>query len=118
MLMVWNQIETPLSTRVDLGPALQWAGVSPGQRLSISSAIAGPSETPGAEPSWALGNSVRVVMKSNGAVPMQLKLPAMAFEYYLIRASELDMTKRQSSILPAKTLPLTRVLSARLRRTT
>ena len=46
MLMVWNQVERPLSKAIDLGAALQWAGVEPGERLSISSAIAGPSKAP------------------------------------------------------------------------
>ena len=69
---------------VDLGSAVQWAGISPGQRLSVSSAIAGPSETPGVEPSWALDHSVQVVVGREGQLLMELKLPAMAFEYYLI----------------------------------
>ena len=54
MLMVWNQVEAPLETTVDLGEALRWADVALGQKLSIDSAIAGPSSTPGSEPSWAV----------------------------------------------------------------
>ena len=87
MLFVWNQVETPLEATVDLGQALRWADVSLGHKLSIASAIAGPSTTPGAEPSWAAGRgAVQVVVGAGGTAAVQLRLPAMAFEYYLIKA--------------------------------
>ena len=57
------------------------------EKLSIASAIAGPSTTPGAEPSWAAGRgAVQVVVGAGGTAAVQLRLPAMAFEYYLIKA--------------------------------
>jgi hypothetical protein len=86
MLMVWNQVEIPLHTTVDLGEALRWADVVPGQSLSISSAIAGPSAIPGEEPSWVDAVARTVVVGAAGAVPVRLELPPMAFEYYLIHS--------------------------------
>ena len=85
MLMVWNQVEAPLSTTVDLGYTMQWADVRPGQNLSVTSAIAGPSLRPGRERAWA-ADHVHVQVGDDGAALLALELPAMSFQYYLIRA--------------------------------
>ena len=55
--------------------------------VQVTGRSSGPSTTPGAEPSWAAGRgAVQVVVGAGGVAAVQLRLPAMAFEYYLIKA--------------------------------
>lgn len=82
MLMVWNQRPGPLSETVDLGPALRWAGVAPGDALNVTSPIRGPWR-----PGHAEGEQPATVLRvaAGGAAELPLSLPPMSYQAFLFR---------------------------------